>query len=82
MPSKLSSTEDKRTYSFYNDGKFCLFVNRPVRIPDFPLPLEVTSDNYDECPNRSEVKYKVFGDWAETQEGELKITCNKQQEVT
>ena len=52
MPSKFSPTGNKRIYSFYNDGKICLFVNKPVKVPDFLLPLELNADDYAKCPSK------------------------------
>jgi hypothetical protein len=62
--------------SYTNEGRYTLFVNRPYSDPnmvfwaaiDTKKCIEVYKDSF-------EIKYKVYGDWAETQEGKLKIIC-------
>jgi hypothetical protein len=76
--SKLSPAGDTRTYSVYNYGETVLFVNKPVMVPDLYLPLEVNPANYDKLKEIETVKYRIYGDWADTQEGELKVNINKQ----
>jgi hypothetical protein len=47
-------------------------------VPDLYLPLEVNPANYDKLKEIETVKYRIYGDWADTQEGELKVNINKQ----
>jgi hypothetical protein len=68
--------------SYMNEGRFTLFVNRPYRDPNIIFSsainikkcLEVYKDSF-------EINYKVYGDWAETQEGKLKVNLVKQESI-
>ena len=76
VPPRKSSMKDNVIISFCSDEKFYCFVNSPTQIHS--LLLETHPQNYDKYPSELKIKYRVFGDWAETQEGELKVVCNKQ----
>jgi hypothetical protein len=65
--------------SYTNDGKKTLFVNRPFQDPNISAAIDTKK-----CIDKDsfEIKYRVYGDWAETQEGKLKVNIHKQQEAT
>jgi hypothetical protein len=73
---------DTDTYSFTytNDGRYTLFVNDPYFDPIFSFESAL---DYKKCvelfPSGFTLKYIVYGDWGEPQEGELKITINQQE---
>jgi hypothetical protein len=67
---------DNRIASFINKHQHICFVNNPIAIPS--LKLDTHKDEYGAYPAHLVIPYKVYGDWAETQEGELKININKQ----
>jgi hypothetical protein len=81
----ISFVKDNSDYilSYTNEGRYTLFVNKPYSDPnmifwegiDTKKCIEVYKDS---C----EIKYRVYGDWAETQEGKLKVNIHKQQEAT
>ncbi len=66
--------------SHTNDGKYTLFVNQYL---DSGTGLSAAIDTK-KCVKADEdsfeIKYRIYGDWAETQEGKLKVNINKQQE--
>ncbi len=62
---------------YTNDGAYTLFVNKPYLGPGISIAIDtnkcikVNEDSF-------EIKYRIYGDWAETQEGTLKVKINKQ----
>ena len=73
--SNGDASKDTRIISFYNDWDFCVFVNSPVEF--LILSLKSLPQNYEEYEEEYEIRYRVYGDWAETQEGKLKVICKK-----
>jgi len=81
----VSFVKDKGEYilSYTNEGRYTLFVNRPYSDPnmvfwaaiDTKKCIKVYEDSF-------EIKYRIYGDWAETQEGELRVVCKKHKEVS
>jgi hypothetical protein len=75
----LSKDDENYILSYINEGRYTLFVNRPYSDPNM---LFSSAFNPSKCIELNEdsfkIKYKVYGDWAETQEGELKVKINKQ----
>jgi len=65
--------------SLLNPERLHSFVNRPLKIPSILISLY--PDRYEEYRD-FEIKYRIYGDWAETQEGKLKVICKKKQEVS
>lgn len=67
-------------FSYINDADYTLFVKRPQEFQR--LNLSTLIDDH-KCIKSSEknfpLKYRIYGDWAETQKGELTIRI---QEVT
>jgi len=75
-------TRDDGNYvvSNINDGDYTLFVNRPYSDPSMHLTPAINLNKCIELDLASfTIKYKVYGDWAETQEGELKVNIKKQE---
>lgn len=72
----ITREDGKYIFSYTNDGKPTLFVNRPIQGPDTNSAI----DNK-KCidKNSYEIEYRVYGDWAETQEGKLKVVLSKQE---
>ena len=66
-------------FSYTNDWDYTLFVNKPKQPQDMNLSIAI---DMNKCIKVSEdvrkIKYRIYGDWAETQEGELKIQVKKQ----
>ena len=68
--------------SYVNEGRYTLFVNRPYFDPNIIFSSAIDKKKVIESYKDSfTIRYKIYGDWAETQEGKLKIIINKQ-EVT
>ncbi len=80
IPPRLSSNGEKQIFTLCNDGNYCVFVNSPCEFHGLTLHSEPS--NYEEYKNEYEIRYTVFGDWAETQEGKLKVSIIKQEETT
>ena len=78
----VNITKDKKDYviSNINDGRFTLFVNRPYQDPTMIISAGIDYKKFKE--GNYIIKYKVYGDWAEIQEGELKIVCIKQEDLS
>ena len=76
--SNPPSNKGTKILSFCNKGNFCAFVNSAVEFP--LLILWSLPERFREYEKEYEIRYRVFGDWAETQEGKLKIKVNKQEE--
>ena len=59
-----------------NDGAYTLFVNKPHLGPNISIAID-----YKKCiqinEDSFEIKYRIYGDWAETQKGKLKVNINK-----
>jgi hypothetical protein len=72
-------TRDDGNYvvSNINDGGYTLFVNRPRPDPNMNFSPAI---DIKKCikVNSFEIEYRVYGDWAETQKGELKVNINRQ----
>ena len=66
--------------SYKNEGKYTLFINKPYNDTDFTLNSAL---DYKKCielfKNDFILKYNIYGDWGEPQEGELKLIINKQE---
>lgn len=80
IPPRPSSNRGKRIFPLCNDGNYCVFINSPCEFHSLTLHSEPS--NYEEYKNEYEIRYTVFGDWAETQEGKLKVSIIKQEETT
>jgi hypothetical protein len=70
------NADNTSTISYYSDEKVYCFINAPASI--HMLTLKTRPNQYDSYPDELTITYRVFGDWAETQEGALKVICNKQ----
>ncbi len=74
--------DGKYIISYTNDGKYTLFVNKPYLDPNIVFSAAIDTNKCIKVNEDSfEIKYRIYGDWAETQEGKLKVNINKQQEV-
>jgi hypothetical protein len=62
--------------SFRNKHNYVCFVNIPIQISPLVIELHPQLRNY---VGEYEISYRVFGDWAETQEGKLKIILKKRE---
>jgi len=63
--------------SIYQE-KFIAFVHRPALIDT--LQLQISPNNYAQYRD-FDIEYNIFGDWADVQEGNLKIIVKKGKEV-
>lgn len=70
---------DNRIVSFLSKHEYVCFVNRPTPIPS--IVLETHESEYDKYPSHIVIPYKIYGDWTEPQEGELKVNINKQEKT-
>jgi hypothetical protein len=76
-----SLIKDNANYilSYTNEGRYTLFVNKPYPDPNLAFSAVIDAKK---CvyfyKDRFEIKYRIYGDWAETQEGELKVNINRQ----
>jgi len=68
------------TISYYSNEQVYCFVNAPA--PIHMLVINTRPKEYNNYPPEFKIKYKVYGDWAETQEAKLKVICKKNQEVS
>ena len=67
---------DMTSTIFYSSAeRVYAFVNKAV--PICMLRLTTLPREYTNYPREFNIKYFVHGDWAETQEGVLKVTCSK-----
>lgn len=61
-------------FSYTNEAKYTLFINKPYNDQDFILNFAL---DYKKCieefKNDFRLKYKIYGDWAESQEGILRV---------
>ncbi|OGO06765.1 MAG: hypothetical protein A2Z76_03420 [Chloroflexi bacterium RBG_13_56_8b] len=73
----IDITRDDGNYivSNINDGQYTLFVNKPRSDPNMHFSSAMKLSKFNVA--RFKIKYKVYGDWAEIQEGELTIKCSK-----
>lgn len=70
--------DGKYIISYTNDGKYTLFVNKPYLDPNIVFYAAVDRNKCMKVNEDSfEIKYRIYGDWAETQEGKLKVNINK-----
>jgi len=67
------------SYTNTNDKDDILFVHKPKQPKNLDFFIAIDTNK---CIEASEdvckIKYRIYGDWAETQEGELKIKVKKQ----
>jgi len=74
----IARDDGKYILPYTNDGKYTLFVNQPL---DSGIGLSAAIDTK-KCTETDEdsfeIKYRIYGDWAETQEGKLKVNITKQ----
>ena len=70
--------DGKYIISYTNDGKYTLFVNKPYLDPNIVFYAAVDRNKCMKVNEDSfEITYRIYGDWAETQEGKLKVNINK-----
>ena len=70
--------DGKYIISYTNDGKYTLFVNKPYLDPNIVFSAAIDTNKCMKIHEDSfEIKYRIYGDWAETQEGKLKVNINK-----
>jgi hypothetical protein len=72
--------DGKYILSYPNEGRYTLFVNKPF----FDKGMLFSSQmNLEKCIDWNNeyfiIEYHVYGDWAETQEGQLKVVINKKE---
>ena len=68
----------KYIISYTNDGKYTLFVNKPYLDPNIVISAAIDTNKCIEVNEDSfEIRYRIYGDWAETQEGKLKVNITK-----
>jgi len=73
--ARLAKKNGWYVLSYMNEADYTLFINRPYSDPrmvffgaiDVGKCIEVYRDSF-------KIPYRIYGDWAETQEGELTIT--------
>ena len=72
--SNMVKNNGNYIFSYINDADYTLFVNRPQKFQN--LNLSTLIDDH-KCIKSSEksfpLKYRIYGDWAETQKGELTL---------
>jgi hypothetical protein len=73
----IARRDGKYVVSNTNDGKYTLFVNRPHFDPNIIFWAAIDTKKCIEVDS-FEIEYRIYGDWAETQEGKLKVNINKQ----
>ena len=67
------------TLSYTNEGRYTLFVNKPYLDPNIVFSAAIDASKCIEVYKDSfEIKYRIYGDWAETQEGALKVLIKSQ----
>jgi hypothetical protein len=71
----LSKENENYILSYMNEGRYTLFVNRPRSDPNMHFSSAMKLSKFNVASFK--IKYKVYGDWAETQEGELTVKCRK-----
>ena len=75
VPPRFSNGGYIRTISFYSIDNYC-FVGLPINLISFVLERHKDLVGFYH-PDEFKISYRVYGDWAETQEGELKVMCKK-----
>lgn len=76
----IARDDGKYILSYTNDGKYTLFVNKPYLDPNIGLTAALDNSKRMMVKEDSfEIKYRIYGDWAETQEGKLKVNIKKLQ---
>ncbi len=66
-------------FSYTNDEGYTLFVHKPKQPQDMNLSIAIDNHKCMNLPkNNIKLKYNIYGDWAETQEGELTVNVKKQ----
>ena len=74
----IARDEGDYIISYANDGKYTLFVNKPYLDPNIVYSNAVDTNKCMRISEDSfEIKYRIYGDWAETQEGKLRVNINK-----
>jgi hypothetical protein len=77
----IARDDGKYIISYTNDGEYTLFVSKPYSDPNIRFSPAIDTKKCAEADEDSfEIKYRIYGDWAETQEGKLKVNINKLQE--
>ncbi len=74
VPHRPSPQKGIRIVSFYSIDKY-YFVGIPSRL--ISIEFETHSELYDDYPKAFKIPYKLFGDWAEAQTGELLVKVHK-----
>lgn len=69
-------SESKKLISFCSYDKVYCFINEPARINT--LLLETLPEEYNNYPDKFIITYSIYGDWAETQKGELTVRIQKE----
>ena len=78
--ASVTRDDGEYIFSYTNDGKYTLFVNKPYLDPNIELSAALdTSKCMIAKGDNFEMKYRIYGDWAETQEGKLKVNIKKLQ---
>lgn len=76
----LEEFGDDYIFSYTNEGRNTLFVNKPCNDTDFNLNYAL---GYRKCNelfrNNFILKYNIYSDWGEPQKGELKVIIEKQE---
>jgi len=75
LTSKFEIPKGESVVTIYNNRQLTCFVNKFTEIPF--LSIKILPENIKEYTN-IEIKYKIYGDWTETQEGTLTVKINKQ----
>jgi len=69
-------------YTYINDEKKPLFVKKPSKPVNLSITYGIDNRKYLKYTKPSfTVKYRIYGDWNEIQEGKLTIRIQKQKEV-
>ncbi|MFC2059794.1 hypothetical protein ACFLTZ_01710 [Chloroflexota bacterium] len=79
-PEQARTDKDMVAVSIYNVRQIPCFVNSPVKLTSHLL-LKTHNQHYEKYTD-FKIKYHIFGDWNETQKGELRVKCKKNREVT
>ena len=75
----IARRDGKYVVSNTNDGKYTLFVNSPRLDPSIIFWAAIDTKKCIKVDS-FEIEYRIYGDWAETQEGKLKVNIHKQKE--
>ena len=66
-------------FSYTNDEDYTLFVHKPKQPQDMNLSIAIDNHKCMNLPkNNFKLKYYIYGDWAETQKGELTVKILKE----